>query len=167
MRFHPDEEMMDVETIAHERSGSFLYTGCYRARGELSRADRAAWGLREPFARQLEHHLIATPLRAGTSPLMMMRPQDRGRLAVVAARPRCGSPRRADESGCQRAGPWDAASMPKRRWRFLVPARTGLQPAYRWSRLKLKVEGAPATCLVVGERAFVTGAIAIGRQGCA
>lgn len=36
---------MSTQVIAPTTSGTFLYDGCYRARGELSFAQREAWGL--------------------------------------------------------------------------------------------------------------------------
>jgi hypothetical protein len=159
---------MAMDAIAHTDNGSFLYSGCYRVRGELTSADRAAWGLHEPFANQLDRH--AAPLSRIAS-----RPAPREQRTTGQTRAAIRSSQR-DDNRLRQTGDRAkrllvtcvAAVMQGRVRRFI--ARHGADYARstrRWRRLAVVAAGVPATCLLWGGRAFVTGAAAKVREGCA
>ena len=147
---------MSIEAVAPTTCGSFLYEGCYRPRGGLSFAERAAWGL---SSTSKANPPIRHASLSGSKPMSeALRPSKHFAIRVTRA---FIAPSRAR-----------TRSLKRRRFRVICASQfagqrlkttknkrtsAGNEDATKWRRLRLKVLGRNITCLSVRGRVFVSG----------
>ncbi len=146
---------MAIDMVAWKTCGSFLYAGCYRARGALTCADRAAWGLSERLChervKQPDPKSPAVSKRAKCArapvPRAPQQTADSG-PRVFWHEPRAGKPHLRIAGGSESMVPYEQ--------RFVVTrAAPVAHRAVRWQRIHAMVGGQRVICLVFCGRAFV------------
>jgi len=144
---------MSSVSIQATTSATFVYEGCYRARGELSFAEQAAWGLCSQAP--TKHKAMRTRALATTPTFQVrhahtqIRPQHNTRasrhLGVAHDRPR----RVWRAHGKAHAFSRHALTV---RWR----RRAALSHSRRWRRYAVKVLGRAGTLLMGNGRSFMS-----------
>jgi len=148
---------MSGESVAPATRDSFLYEGCYRPRGGLSFAERAAWGLRT--LNDPKSNAARAPRAPQASIRGVKHTSACGGLSPIAPLPRPRTPVRAGEAGRRRSRVLlITASVP---YRELTAARqcitASARVTTRWRRFRIRWEGRSISCLSFGAHVFVTG----------
>jgi hypothetical protein len=145
---------MSIKSISPTVSGSFVYDGCYRARGDLSFAERAAWGLSSPAIHKV-FTIVNTRSSAASPTPQRPHAQAQLRSGGMLLLRNSNNPARARWSYR-----WMARGLvqPMGRRTFTARVRGGAIrfKTVRWRRYRATVVGSTVTLLIANGKTFVT-----------